>query len=111
MFAVTCSHLPPVSPPEQGVLAVWGQVGPDATHCPQAAQTGGRHQATVVRLVLVSDALGFVSSLPPVICRPNCLLVDPWTLYDKELQGLCFYTDVLQFQNSYEPLNFKSCNV
>lgn len=43
--------------PEQGVPAVWGQVGFDATHRSQAAQTGGRHQATVVRLVLVRSAL------------------------------------------------------
>lgn len=32
-------------------------MGSDAAHRPQAAQTGSCHQATVVRLVLVSDAL------------------------------------------------------
>lgn len=50
-------HPSHISPPEQGVPAVWGQVGSDAAHSSQAAQTGGRHQATVVRLVLVRDAL------------------------------------------------------
>lgn len=32
-------------------------MGSDAAHRPQAAQTGSCHQATVVRLVLVSDAV------------------------------------------------------
>lgn len=52
------SHIPR---PEQRVPAVWGQVGSDAAHRSQAAQTGGRHQATVVRLVLVRDVLLFLS--------------------------------------------------
>lgn len=92
VFPVPCSHHPPVSPPEQGVLAVWGQVGLDATHRPQAAETGGRHQATVVRLVLVSDALCSVPRMHSwtslktlaVICRLNIFLVG--SRYDKELE-------------------------
>lgn len=44
-------------------------MGSDAAHRSQAAQTGGRHQATVVRLVLVRDALCFVPEVLPSYLR------------------------------------------
>lgn len=60
------------SSPEQGLPAVWGQMGFDATHRSQAAQTGDCHQAAVVRLVLVSYS--YITSV--CFMWDRCLLKD-----------------------------------
>lgn len=101
-------------------------MGSDAAHRSQAAQTGGRHQATVVRLVLVRDALCSVPSVlfkKVVQCRTNAAASaasDPENGYFKHrmatirsqitayyfgafqqhthaLDGLSFYQQVLYF--------------